>query len=125
MKNAIAFLLLTTLAFPAPPEAKIAGPDKGRPGDILILSSDGTADFADWSIDASDVAVPKDDPVAALEATAETLRAAGFKVESPASDAPPKFLVLTTDGDSATTLHASSNEPGSARVAHDANPAAS
>lgn len=34
----------------------------------------------------------------------------------------PKFLVVTTDGDSATTLHASSNEPGSARVAHDANP---
>lgn len=91
---AIAFLLLLTVADAAQPVANISGPEKARPGDIIILSFDGAADFIDWEVDASQVQIPVETAVQALKDTADTLRAAGFTVEEPKDNAPPVYLIL-------------------------------
>lgn len=90
--NQIAALLLL-MAIADAPVAKIEGPDHGRPGDIIILSA-SEADHTSWAVDASEVQVPVEDAAAALMATAEVLRKAGFSVEAPDTDAPPVYLEL-------------------------------
>lgn len=95
MRTIAALLLLTGVAFAEKPIAKVAGPDKGRLGDILIVScATEDATHLSWDVDSSGVSVPVEDAAAALEETAEALRAAGFKVEAPDTDAPPVYLEL-------------------------------
>lgn len=110
MRTFAAVMLLSGVVFAEPPVAGISGPEKGRPGDILILSA-SEADHVDWLVDSSDVAVPVEDAAAKLEETAEALRAAGFTVEPPATNAPPVYLEL--DGGKRLLL---ASYPGTYRV---------
>lgn len=93
MKQFVAFLLLSAVAFAEPPKPVIDGPTERQPGALTFLdASKSTADKWTWLVDTSAVAVPKDG-TPDVSQTVTALRAMGFDVQEPADESEPLWAV--------------------------------